>query len=152
MKPMHPNKAPFLGVLTIIDRPSDKSPGGALKHRLIFTRQAAEDALQSLVGMAVNLAADGHHHSHSKIGVIEKATIEGNEILVNGHIWKLDLPDVIDTIAASASEWGMSYELHETHIEDLRAEVWRITRTTFTGASIIPRAQAAYALTDFVLL
>ena len=149
---MHPNKAPFLGVLTIIDRPSDKSPSGARGHRVVFTRQAAQDALESLVGMAVNLGERGNHNFRSKAGVIEYATIEGNEIWVRGHIWKRDLPDVVDTIAASASEWGMSYEVADTHIEDMRAKVWKITRTTFTGASILPREAAAYKLTDFVLL
>lgn len=151
MMAMHPNKAPFLGVLTILDRPSDKSPSGARGHRVIFPRQAAEDALPSLVGMAVNLAAAGHHDFHSKAGVIEKATIEGNELWVSGHIWRRDLPEVIETIAAGA-EWGMSYEVADAQIEDMRADVWKITRTTFTGASIMPRAQAAYTLTDFVLL
>lgn len=150
---MHLNKAPFLGILAVLDVPSAKSPSGARGHRVIFTRAAAQNALDSLVGMAVNLSAGGHHNFHAKAGVIERATIEGNEIWVSGYLWKRDLPNVIDTIAASAGDWGMSYELADAYIEDMHAEVWTISEATFTGASILPRATAAYGLlTDFVML
>lgn len=149
---MHLNKAPFLGILAVLDVPSDKSPSGARGHRVVITRAAAQNALDSLVGMAVNLGAGGHHNFRTKAGVIECATIEGNEIWVSGYLWKRDLPKVIDTIAASASDWGMSYEIADAYIEDMHAEVWTIRKATFTGASILPRAAAAYGLTDFVML
>ena len=31
----------------------------------------------------------------------------------------------------------MSYELAEAHVADMRAQVWTLTRATFTGAAIL---------------
>src|ERR1700755_932244 len=58
----HPNRLPFEGVLTLIDTPSDKPPSGSRGHRVILPRAAAEAALPSLLGMAVDYKAgwDGH--------------------------------------------------------------------------------------------
>ena len=58
----HPNRAPFRGVLTLVDEPSTKAPSGARGHRVMLTRAAALAALPSLLGMAVDYAPswDGH--------------------------------------------------------------------------------------------
>ena len=45
----------------------------------------------------------------------------------------------------------MSYELADCRIEDMRAEVWKLTRVTFTGAAILLREKAAYKGTSFAL-
>jgi len=55
----HPNRVPFSGVLTLVDVASDKAPSGARGHRVVLTRSAAEAALPSLLGMAVDFKADG---------------------------------------------------------------------------------------------
>jgi hypothetical protein len=44
---------------------------------------------------------------------------------------------------------GMSYELADAHVADMRAPVWRLTRATFTGAAILLREKAAYRGTSF---
>ena len=36
---------------------------------------------------------------------------------------------------------GMSYELADARVEDMRAEVWKLTRVTFTGAAILLERQ-----------
>ena len=58
----HPNRVPFDGVLTFLDTVSDKAPAGARGHCVLLTRAAAEQALPSLLGMAVDyrLGWDGH--------------------------------------------------------------------------------------------
>lgn len=147
----HPNKIPFLGTLTVIGEPSDKSPSGARGHRVILTRSAARKALRSLVGMAVNFSDEGKHNYRVKVGVIEKAKISSGAIVVEGHLWRKDFPDVVRRIETS-QDLGMSYEAHDAHVEDLRAEVWTITRITFTGACILPREKAAYRASSFALL
>ena len=38
--------------------------------------------------------------------------------------------------AHSPGALGMSYELADAHVDDMRAEVWSLTRVTFTGAAI----------------
>lgn len=67
----HPNRLPFEGVLTLVDVASDKAPSGARGHRVVLTRAAAEAALPSLLGMAVDYKAgwDGHD-ARQKVGVI----------------------------------------------------------------------------------
>jgi hypothetical protein len=44
---------------------------------------------------------------------------------------------------------GMSYELADAHVADMRAQVWTLTRATFTGAAILLREKAAYRSTSF---
>ena len=147
----HPNKAPFSGVLTILDTPSDKAPRGSRGHRVLLTKQAAKDALDSLIGMGVNSRGDwtGHDAAH-KIGVIVSAEIRGNEIIIAGYLFKRDCAAIIDSISASA-DYGMSYELADALVEDMWAEVWKLTRVTFTGAAILLRNKAAYRTTSFKL-
>lgn len=51
--------------------------------------------------------------------------------------------------AQSPGAMGMSYELADARVEDMRAEVWKLTRVTFTGAAILLREKAAYQATSF---
>jgi hypothetical protein len=50
----HPNKMPFSGVLTKLDQPSDTAPSGSGGKRIVLTKRAAEAALDTLLGMAVD--------------------------------------------------------------------------------------------------
>jgi hypothetical protein len=44
---------------------------------------------------------------------------------------------------------GMSYELANARVEDMRADVWKLVRVVFTGAAILLREKAAYRNTSF---
>ena len=148
----HPNKFPFTGVLTVVDAPSDKAPSGARGHRVILTDSAARTAIPTLIGMGINFASSGKKHNpESKVGIIEHAEIQGWKAMVSGYVFGRDCPTVISQLNASA-DYGMSYEIADAHVEDMRAEVWKLTRVTFTGASILPREHAAYRLTEFSLV
>jgi hypothetical protein len=83
----HPNRLPFEGVLTLIDVASDKAPSGARGHRVVLSRAAAEAALPSLLGMAVDYKAgwDGHD-ARQKCGIITSAELDGNRITVAGFV------------------------------------------------------------------
>lgn len=156
----HPNRLPFEGCLTLVDTPSDKAPNGARGHRVVLTRQAAERALPSLLGMAVDYKAgwDGHD-ARQKCGIITAAHLEGQRLMVSGFIFARDypelpeLPELQTQLAASgeADRMGMSFELADAHVEDMRAPVWTLTRATFTGAAILLRSKAAYRGTSFRL-
>jgi len=71
--------------------------------------------------------------------------------LVGILIGHRDCPTKVATLQASAA-YGMSYELADAHVEDIRAPIWKLTAVTFTGAAILLRAKAAYRRTDFVLM
>jgi len=45
----------------------------------------------------------------------------------------------------------MSYELADAQVADMRAEIWKLTKATFTGAAILLREKAAYRATSFRL-
>jgi hypothetical protein len=149
----HPNRIPFEGVLTLVDVASDKAPTGSRGHRVMLTRSAAEAALPSLLGMAVDYRPgwDGHD-ARSKCGILTEANLVGNRLTVAGYLYARDFPEVAEEIrSGAAGEMGMSYEIADAHVADMRAEVWSLTRATFTGAAILLRDKAAYRNTCFRL-
>lgn len=147
----HPNRVPFEGILTTVDTPSDRAPSGARGHRVLLTREAAEAAIPSLLGMAVDYRPtwDGHDNRR-KIGLLTEASLSGNELLVRGFLYARDFADVAEAIRGHGPRaLGMSYEIADARVENLRAEIWKLTRVTFTGAAILLRAKAAYRATSF---
>lgn len=147
----HPNRLPFEGVLTLVDVASDKAPSGARGHRVVLTRAAAEAALPSLLGMAVDYKAgwDGHD-ARQKCGIITAAELDGRKLMVAGYVYSRDFPE-IEQHAGIDRAMGMSYELAEAHVADMNASVWTLTQATFTGAAILLREKAAYLGTSFRL-
>src|SRR4051812_27035620 len=150
----HPNRRPFRGVLTILEAPSDRPPAGARGHRVVLTRAAAEAALPSLIGIAVDFTAgfDGHD-ARRKVGIITSADIKAGSkttITVAGYIFARDFPEVVREMQ-TAKDLGMSYEVADAAVEDIRAPVWKLTAVTFTGAAILRRKKAAYEQTSIAL-
>lgn len=149
----HPNKRRFVGVLTVLDEPSDRSPDGSRGHCLILPSKVAKKALPTLVGMGVNSRYDGEgHNTEAKHGIIETAEIVGKKLIVGGYIFCRDCPSIISRISASASEWGMSFEIANAGIKDMNQKIWTLTEVTFTGAAILRKDKAAYQKTSFTLL
>ena len=149
----HPNRLPFEGVLTMVNAVSDKAPSGARGHRVILAREAVEDALPSLLGMAVDYrpGLDGHD-ARCKVGLVTEADLVGKKLVVKGYLYARDFPEVAQAIQSQRPETlGMSYELADARVEDMRAEVWKLTRVTFTGAAILLREKAAYRETSFTM-
>jgi hypothetical protein len=149
----HPNRADFEGVLTLVDAASDRAPAGAKGHKVLLTRAAAEQALPSLLGMGVDYRPDWDgHDAKRKIGLITEADLVGRQLTVRGYLYARDFPEATEAIRASApASMGMSYELADAQVADMRDEVWKVTRATFTGAAILLREKAAYRATSFRL-
>ena len=147
----HPNRLPFEGVLTLVDVASDKAPSGSRGHRVMLTHEAAEAALPSLLGMAVDYKAgwDGHD-ARQKCGIITSAALVGKRLNVGGYLFARDYPEMEQKIQVDGA-MGMSYELADAHVADMRAQIWTLTRATFTGAAILLRDKAAYRNTSFRL-
>lgn len=150
----HPNRVAFEGVLTLVDLASDRAPSGARGHRVILTRAAATEALPSLLGMAVDYRPgwDGHD-ARRKCGILTEADIHSCELRVSGYLFGRDFPEVEEQVKTShPGSIGMSYELADAHVADMRAPIWTLTRATFTGAAILMRDKAAYRNTSFRLV
>jgi hypothetical protein len=167
----HPNRTEFRGVLTIVDVASDKSPSGARGHRVLLTRRAAEAAIPSLMGMGLDYSpALDRHDARRKIGVITRAEIVGQKIEVAGFLYARDFPEIVAEIGrpalkasalgpgqvrnlrASNRGLGMSYEIADALVEDMKASVWVLNRVTFTGAAVLRRDKAAYRSTWIELM
>ncbi len=165
----HPNRVPFEGVLTLVDAASDKPPSGSRGHRVLLTGKAVEEAIPSLLGMAVDYtpSLDGHD-ARAKIGVITSAELEtlpaaralergGRSLLLHGRVQQLkvagyiygkDFPEVVGEMREKGKgELGMSYEIADVHVADVEAAVWAVTKFTFTGAAVLLKNKAAYQRT-----
>jgi hypothetical protein len=139
----HPNRVPFHGLLTFVDRKSDKPPFGARGHSVILTRACAESALSGLAGMCLCFSpAFLRHDSCCKVGVITEAKLIGDEIYIDGHLFVRDFPEVVKAI--KDNELALSYDLADARVQDFRAKVWIITKAHFTGAAILKTDKAAY--------
>jgi hypothetical protein len=153
----HPNREPFHGVLTLVDVVSDKAPAGARGHRVVLTRAAAETALASLLGMALDYSLSfDRHDTQRKVGVITRAEIVGKQLELGGYLFAKDFPEIVKEIGRGATCHrggkastqsaclAMSYEIADARVADLQAKVWTLTQVTFTGAAILRRDKAAY--------
>ncbi len=157
----HPNRGAFRGVLTLVDVVSDKPPAGARGHRVILTRAAAEEGLASLLGMALDYAPGlDRHDARRKVGVITRAEIVGKKVELGGHLFAKDFPEIVREIGkggrasldSAGSQTrprtrmglGMSYEIADARVADMKASVWSLTHVRFTGAAILRRDKAAY--------
>ena len=98
----HPNRAAFRGVLTLVDVPSQRAPSGAKGRKVVLTRQAAEAALPSLLGMALDYAPEFDRHDvRRKVGVITSADVVERNLEVGGYLYAKDFPDIVEEVARS---------------------------------------------------
>lgn len=98
----HPNRAKFRGVLTVVDAASQRAPAGSKGHRVVLTRTAAEAALPSLLGMALDYAPTlDRHDQRRKVGVITSAEIVGKNLEVEGYLYAKDFPEIVEEIGKS---------------------------------------------------
>jgi hypothetical protein len=225
----HPNRVAFSGVLTMVDVPSRRAPDGAKGHLVVLTKQAAEAALPSLMGMALDYSPGlDRHDARRKVGVITRAEIVGRNVELGGYLFAKDFPEIVEEIAkaqpgserrpidsmrtrllnagvihagrqSQSASWregcrlraslrvaagrilsltagtkqkspkklepagevgltiraeacvaagpnglGLSYEVTAVEIADKEAQVWTLSKVTFTGAAILRRDKAAY--------
>lgn len=96
----HPNRVGFQGVLTMVDVASHKSPSGAKGHLVVLTKRAAEAALPSLLGMALDYSPTlDRHDVRRKVGVVTRAEIVGRSLELGGYLYARDFPEIVEEIA-----------------------------------------------------
>jgi hypothetical protein len=96
----HPNRAAFQGVLTMVDVPSQRAPSGAKGHLVMLTKRAAEAALPSLLGMALDYSPSlDRHDVRRKVGVITRADVVGRNLELGGYLFARDFPEIVEEIA-----------------------------------------------------
>ena len=87
--------------------------------------------------------------------LITSAEITGQDVVVGGFVYARDFPEVVRELKASVlpgdQGLGMSYELADAAVEDVKAAVWKLVEVTFTGAAVLKRKKAAYGRTAWEL-
>jgi len=139
----HPNRMRFRGVLVQLDTPSSKPPNGAQGHRILVPASVAKRRLKTLIGMGLNYSPDlDGHAQRRKVGVIDKAWIDGKELCVEGHVWKHDFPEAEKDLKQKGL--GMSMELGDVRVDHPNSDIWCLDDFQFLGATILWRNSAAY--------
>jgi DNA-binding transcriptional regulator YiaG len=145
----HPNKMKFRGVLVRLDEASTKPPNGSGGHKIMVSTDVAKRRLGTLIGMGLNYSPDlDTHAQRRKVGVIDKAWIDGKDLKVEGHIWKHDFPEAEKDLKQSGL--GMSMELGDVRVDNPHADVWALDDFQFLGATILWRDSAAYNRTQAI--
>jgi hypothetical protein len=66
---------------------------------VVLTRKAAEAALPSLIGMALDYAPSFDRHDvRRKVGIITKAEVVGRNLEVGGYLYARDFPEVVEEV------------------------------------------------------
>jgi hypothetical protein len=145
----HPNRIAFEGVLTMVDVASQRPPSGAKGHLVMLTRSAAEAALPSLLGMALDYSPGlDRHDMQRKVGVITRAEIVGRSLEAGGYLYARDFPEIVEEIAKSGrggerrSVDSSRDRTERAETMNLRAEGW----TKMSGLRASLRIAAAQIL------
>ena len=155
----HPNRAPFRGVLTLVDTPSDRAPSGAGGHRVLLAREAVERALPSLLGMGLDYApALDRHDAQRKVGIITEADIghqspvashqlgstgdrrpaTGDWLRIAGFLYARDFPQLMRELRAQAKLCGSGSA----------ARSWAGQRPAPTQAASTPALGMSYEIAE----
>ena len=119
----HPNRAAFRGVLTVVDAPSQRAPSGSGGRRVVLTKEAAEAALPSLIGMALDYAPSFDRHDvRRKVGVITSADVVGRNLEVGGYLYAKDFPDIVAEVAKAGRRVGEGRSVHGFGHSGIRTE------------------------------
>lgn len=144
----HPNRMPFSGVVTFVDRPSDLPVGGSGGKLTYLPKEVAQRILPSLLGMAIDYTEDFSSHDPTrKLGVITGADIVGDEVQIEGYFYALDFPQECARIKAEKEALGFSYEI-QAQTRDMGGNLLQIVGGMFTGAALLYKDKAAYQSTS----
>lgn len=114
--------------------------------------EAAYHALPSLIGMPVNYDTKFNKHNiKNKCGVVTKAYIDDNKLMIDGFLYARDYPDVIKRLQGT-ERFGFSFDAADAQIKDQRKTVWEMVEITFVGATLLLADSAAYKKTSIQLL
>lgn len=157
----NPDFMKFDAVVGYIDTPTDDTPcGGVEGYQLVISSEGMD--VQSLIGSGVNVAwSDGwfydvedalkSHNPRFKVGVIDSAQVVGNQIMVSGHLWKADFPDVCDIIKCAKESLGCSVEVYfDGYRKNDEAKTITGFGAHFTGVAILYKSKAAFKSTKIM--
>ena len=157
-----------VGVITeaniVPGRGDESGPGGSVGRAEASQRKLASPRLRSAdmghpveSGRALKAEAAWARFLHGIHTAAGRAHIppgkhEGEtRIEIAGYLFARDFPDLVRELR-SGSALGMSYEIADARIDDVRAGIWTVSACTFTGAAVLRRDRAAYGATWIELM
>jgi hypothetical protein len=150
------NRRPMEGMLFPIDSPSEATPAVGPGLPLFVPRNVAMDLVSRVSGLPLDAHDSLAKHANKQIvGVINAASIEGNEFRVNGYLYDWSNPEMVSLIAANKASLGMSMNAMAKgsprdvngrkvfYVESLQlmgANILKSNKATFTGTNLISAA------------
>lgn len=146
----HINKLPFMATFMIIGSPSDGVPCGA-DLPVMLDMDEAQKCVNTMDLMAIDcMWSDWFpedcmtgHDTQNKIGVVEQAYIEGNEMKIKGFVYAMDFPEIAYFIKNATPALGFSMECIAS-TEEKEDGFEHLSDVTFTGVAILFKNLAAY--------
>lgn len=151
----HSNKMRFTATVMYLDQYSDGIPDGTVWSKIFLEKSECEKALDTMNLMGINCVwkdwgtTDWQftgHDPRNKIGVVENTYIEGNELKIDGIIYKNDFQDISRFIKNVMDSIGFSIEASFNEWEETEEGVI-IRDVEFTGVSMLFKNCAAYSET-----
>ena len=149
----HSNKMRFTATIMYLDQYSDGIPDGTVWSKIFLEKSECEKALDTMNLMGINCVwkdwgtTDWQftgHDPRNKIGVVENTYIEGNELKIDGIIYKNDFQDISRFIKNVMDSIGFSIEASFNEWEETEEGVI-IRDVEFTGVSMLFKNCAAYS-------
>ena len=149
----HSNKMKFTATVMYLDQYSDGVPDGSVWEKILLEKSECEKSLETMNLMGINCVWDEYgkanwqfdgHDPRNKIGVVENTYIEGNELKIDGIIYKRDFYDISQFIRNTMESMGFSIEASFNDWEETE-EGLIIRDVEFTGVSMLFKNCAAYS-------
>lgn len=147
------NKSQFSGILFPIEEVSDDAPSKGSSLPLYVPMEVARlvaDSINNSEGLPLD--ADNtlsRHNDKGIVGIMTKAQIIANNLVVSGHLFPYNNPELVAEIKAMKHELGMSINAIARGINDFidGKEVFVLKELKPLGANILKAVRATWAKT-----
>lgn len=149
----HSNKMKFTATVMYLDQYSDGVPDGSVWDKILLEKSECEKSLETMNLMGINCVWNKWdspewqfygHDPRNKIGVVENTYIDGNQLKIDGIIYKQDFYDISQFIRNTMDSMGFSIEASFNDWEETEEGVI-IRDVEFTGVSMLFKNCAAYS-------
>ena len=149
----HSNKMKFTATVMYLDQYSDGVPDGTVWDKILLEKSECEKSLETMNLMGINCVWNKWdspewqfygHDPRNKIGVVENTYIDGNQLKIDGIIYKQDFCDISQFIRNTMDSMGFSIEASFNDWEETEDGVI-IRDVEFTGVSMLFKNYAAYS-------
>lgn len=149
----HSNKMKFTATVMYLDQYSDGVPDGTVWDKILLEKSECEKSLETMNLMGINCVWNKWdspewqfygHNPRNKIGVVENTYIDGNQLKIDGIIYKQDFYDISQFIRNTMDSMGFSIEASFNDWEETEEGVI-IRDVEFTGVSMLFKNCAAYS-------